>query len=107
MRPLAPAEARRFLEAAECHPLEPLFVLAVTTGMRQGELLGLRWRDVDWQARRIGIHHTLVRIDGRWWLGEPKTAKSRRAIEITAPTLDLLRPTRPARPSACWRPDIA
>ena len=43
------------------------------------------------EARRIGIHHTIVLMDGRWWLGEPKTAKSRRAIEITAPTLDLLR----------------
>lgn len=47
---------------------------------------GLRWRDVDWGTRRIGVHHTLVRMGGRWWLGEPKTAKSRRSIEVTAPT---------------------
>lgn len=91
MRPLSPPEVRRFLEAAEGHPLEPLFVLAVTTGMRQGELLALRWRDVDWEARRIAIHHTLVRMNGRWWLGEPKTAKSRRAIEVTDPTIEMLR----------------
>jgi hypothetical protein len=38
--------------------------------MRQGELLGLRWRDVDWTARRVAVHHTLVRLNGRWWLGE-------------------------------------
>ncbi len=91
MRPLTPAEARQFLAAARGHPLEALFVLALTTGMRQGELLGLRWRDVDWTARRVAVHHTLVRLHGRWWLGEPKTAKSARAIDLTDPTLDLLR----------------
>ena len=91
MRPLSPPEARRFLEAAAGHPLEPLFVLAITTGMRQGELLGLRWRDVRWRARRIEVHHTLVRMSGRWWLGEPKTTKSRRSIEVTSATIELLR----------------
>lgn len=48
--------------------------------MRQGELLGLRWRDVDWGARRISVHHTLVRMHGRWWLGDPKTPKSERSV---------------------------
>lgn len=94
MRPLTPAEARCFLEGAQGHPLEALFVLAVTTGMRQGELLGLRWRDLDWSAHRLAVHHTLVRMDGRWWLGEPKTAKSQRAIDLTVPTLELLRAHR-------------
>lgn len=51
----------------------------------------LRWRDADWQARRISVHHTLVRMNGRWWLGEPKTAKGRRSIEVTEPTLEMLR----------------
>ena len=62
--------------------------------MRQGELLGLRWRDVDWAARRISVHHTLVRMHGRWWLGDPKTAKSERAVALTDPTIDLLRAHR-------------
>jgi integrase-like protein len=87
-------EARRFLNAASGHPLEALFILALTTGLRQGELLGLRWRDVDWAARRILVHHTLVRIHGRWWLGEPKTAKSERSVALTDPTVDLLRTHR-------------
>lgn len=64
MRPLTTSGAR-FLDAARDHPLEALFTLALTTGMRQGELLGLRWRDVDWAARRIFAHHTLVRMHGR------------------------------------------
>lgn len=91
MRPLTPAEARRFLAAARGHPLEALFVLAVTTGMHQGELLALRWRDLDWFARPIAVHHTLVRMNGRWWLGEPKTAKSHRSIDLTDPTIEPLR----------------
>lgn len=94
MRPLTTSEARRFLDAARDHPLEALFTLALTTGMRQGELLGLRWRDVDWAAHRISVHHTLVRMHGRWWLGDPKTAKSERSVTLTEPTLDLLRAHR-------------
>jgi integrase len=43
-------------------------VLAVTTGMRQGELLALRWCDLDWSARGLAVHHTLVRMDGRYVL---------------------------------------
>ena len=94
MRPLSTSEARRFLEAASGHPLEPLFILALTTGMRQGELLGLRWRDVDWAARRISVHHTLVRMHGRWWLGDPKTPRASARSTLTDPTLDLLRAHR-------------
>jgi Phage integrase family len=62
--------------------------------MRQGELLGLRWRDVDWATRRAFVRHTLVRLHGRWWLGEPKTARSERSIELTDATLDVLRAHR-------------
>ncbi len=91
MRPLTTSEARRFLDAARAHPLEALFTLALTSGMRQGELLGLRWRDIDWAARRVSVHHTLVRMHGRWWLGDPKTAKSERGVALTDPTLDVLR----------------
>jgi integrase len=91
MRPPSPPEARRFLDEVQNHPLHPLFTLAVTTGMRHGELLALRWRDVDGEARRVGVHHTIVRMNGRWWLGEPKTAKSRRSIEVTDPTIEMLR----------------
>ncbi|MGH2382378.1 MAG: site-specific integrase, partial [Candidatus Limnocylindria bacterium] len=71
-----------------------LFVLAITSGMRHGELLALCWRDNDWSARRVAVRHTLVRLDGRRWLSEPKTASSQRAIALTAPTIELLRTHR-------------
>ena len=47
MRPLSHEETNAFLDVARGHWLEPLFRLALTTGMRVGELLALRWRDVD------------------------------------------------------------
>ena len=47
---VSPEETRHFLEAARGDRLEALYVLAVTTGMRQGELLGLKWQDVDLAA---------------------------------------------------------
>jgi hypothetical protein len=75
MRPPTPAEARRFLAGARGHPLEALFVLAVTTGNRQGELLALRWRDLDWPTAERSTT-PWSEWDGRRWLGEPKTAKS-------------------------------
>jgi integrase len=47
MRPLSAEEARRLLDAAEGDRLEALYALAVTTGMRRGELLGLKWSDIN------------------------------------------------------------
>src|SRR5690606_33592153 len=52
---LTPEQAQRFLRAAEGDRLHALYVLAVTTGMRQGELLGLSWRDVDLDAGRLYV----------------------------------------------------
>ena len=86
MRPLSPAEARGLLDAARGDRLEALYVLAITTGMRQGELLGLKWSDLDLGCPHnatVRIGRTLTRIGGRVSLGEPKTKKSRRSIRLT------------------------
>ncbi|MDQ5839706.1 MAG: site-specific integrase [Chloroflexota bacterium] len=92
MAALTPEQARVFLEAIRGHGMEALFTLAIATGMRQGELLGLRWADLE--ADRLHVRHTLVRMTGRWWLGDPKTQQSLRTIELTAPTVDSLRAHR-------------
>jgi integrase len=83
MRPLSPDEARRLLETAEGDRLEALYVLAIHTGMRQGELLGLKWENVDLAANAIRVRHSLLRTKGRVILGEPKTKKSRRTVHLT------------------------
>jgi integrase len=73
MRTLSPKETRRLLESARGERLEALYVLAVTTGMRQGELLGLKWQDVELEAGTLGVRRTLTRRGGKMALGEPKT----------------------------------
>jgi integrase len=82
IRPLTPQEATAFLEAVRGDRLEALFVLALTTGMRQGELLGLRWQDVDLDAGTLRVAVALQRIGGQPRLVEPKTARSRRELPL-------------------------
>ena len=80
MRPLSASEARKLLEAAGGDRLEALYVLAVHTGMRRGELLGLKWEDVDLENATIRVRRTLTRKDTGYVLGNPKTKKSRRSL---------------------------
>jgi len=89
--PLSRDEARAFLETIRGHRLEALFVVALTTGLRQGELLGLTWDGVDFPRRRITVRQALQRIGGEPTLVEPKTAKSRRTITVPPVAMELLR----------------
>ena len=90
MRPLTSEEAPRLLQAAHGNGLEALYVLAVTTGMRQGELLALRWQDVDIKNGTVSVRRTLTRNGGIIELGEPKTKKSRRSICLTPRAIEAL-----------------
>jgi integrase len=88
--PLSPSEARTLREAARGHVDEALYVLALTTGMRQAEILGLRWRDVDLQNGFLSLTRSLVFQDGTWMLDEPKTRGSKRRIHLTAVAVEAL-----------------
>jgi integrase len=90
MSPLSPEEARRLLRATRGDRLEALYVLGVTTGMRQGELLALRWQDVDVKNSTVSVRRTLTRSGGRIEIGEPKTKKSRRSIRLTSRAVEAL-----------------
>jgi integrase len=98
MHPLSASEARRLLEAASeaGDRLEALYVLAVHTGMRRGELLGLNWEDVDLANAIVRVRRTLTRTDNgrRLALGEPKTKKSRRTVRLTQRVVEALRSHR-------------
>jgi hypothetical protein len=83
MHPLSADETRKLLEAARGDKLEALYVLAIHTGMRQGELLALKWSDVDLENAVISVRRTLMKSGGCLLLGEPKTKKSRRTIQLT------------------------
>jgi integrase len=96
MYPLSEGEARRLLEAARGDRLEALYVLAVHTGMRRGELLGLKWEDVDLEGQTVRVRRTLTRTGNgrRLALGEPKTRKSRRTVRLTQRAVEALRSHR-------------
>jgi len=82
--PLTVEQAREFLKAALGDPLEALYVLALTTGMRQGELLGLTWADLDLTQGIVQVQRSLTRIPQQGVvLTELKTRGSRRRIELT------------------------
>jgi integrase len=90
MSTLSAEQTRRLLEAARGDKLEALYVLAVTTGMRQGELLALRWHDVDLENATASVRRTLTKSGGRLLVGEPKTKKSRRTIHLTEAVVRVL-----------------
>ncbi len=78
------------LEYVREDPWWALWITAFHTGMRQGELLGLRWQDVDTAKRVIHVRKTLVRIGRQYLPGEPKTERSRRDVPMTAAVADAL-----------------
>lgn len=80
IQPLSPAEARQFLASVRDHRLEALYSVALTVGLRQGEALGLRWKDIDLQLGYIRVDKQLQRVNGAFQLVEPKTSTSRRTI---------------------------
>ena len=70
--------------------LEPLISVALAIGLRQGEALGLRWKDVDLTKRHVRVQHTLQRVGHEYVLTPPKTAQSRRTIALPAFAIDAL-----------------
>jgi integrase len=90
MRTLTSDHAKRLLEAARGDRLEALYVLALTTGMRLGELLALRWRDVDIEGSALSVRGTLLRNRTGLTISEPKTAGSRRHVSIGGLAVDAL-----------------
>ncbi len=96
MRPLSSQEARAFLKAASeaGDRFEPLYVLAISTGLRRGELLGLRWEDADLERGTLRVGRALVREGGRHRPGETKTKRARRQIRLTSQAMSALKTHR-------------
>ena len=91
MQTLSPEQARHLLDAARGERLGALYVVALSTGMRQGELLALHWKNLDLDAASLQVRGTLQRVDGGLAVLEPKTAASRRQITLPAETVAALR----------------
>jgi integrase len=101
MNTLSEEQVRRFCQAAAGDRFYALYVLALTTGMRAGELLALRWQDVDWEHGKLqvrtGVQEARIQEEGTtkvrsvYILAEPKTSSSRRRIALSQIAIEALR----------------
>jgi integrase len=90
-------QVRQLIAATEDEALGPLWAVAATTGLRQGEVLGLEWRDVeglDGPSPRIHVRRTMARTADGWGLADTKTKTSRRDLALGATAARALRRER-------------
>jgi integrase len=88
---LTPQQLDHFLEVAKGHPHFAAFVLEWATGLRRGELLGLKWSDIDFDNNRIMVRRSIKRVTGKGIvIDEPKTAMSNRNITIPPQVIQVL-----------------
>lgn len=95
LSPLSADQVATFLDAIDGDRLRALYVSAIGLGMRQGELLALRWSDVDLDAETVTVRHTLSATTRT--LTEPKTDRARRTLRLPGEALDALRDHRRAQ----------
>ena len=94
MRTWTAEQVRAFLDGLTGHRLVAAYTLAATTGMRRGEVLGLRWRDVDFEARRLAVRQTVTCVNYKVAFSTPKTARGRRLIAVDTGTVAALQAHR-------------
>jgi integrase len=88
VRPLAPVEVKALLRAASGERMEALYILAIHTGLRRGELLGLKWSDIDLGAGSLSVQRSL---DTTGAFNPPKRRSSRRTVRITGQAIEALK----------------
>ncbi|MGO4787009.1 tyrosine-type recombinase/integrase [Paenibacillus sp. 2KB_20] len=85
------AQLKVFLESAKTNRFHVVFDLAASTGMRIGEILGLRWKDVDLNAGKLSIRQAYTKAHSGYEFHEPKTASGERSVALFPDTIELLR----------------
>jgi integrase len=92
VKPMTAEQARSFLEAAQNQRFGSLYVLALSLGMRQGEVLGIRWADVRLEGENptLAVNQALQRIRGEFRFVRPKTDRSRRTIALPRSVVEAL-----------------
>jgi integrase len=84
-------ESRALLAAVASHRLAALYILALALGLRQGELLALKWSDVSWKAATVTIRRTLRRTGKKTREGSTKTEAGERVLELSDDLMSVLR----------------
>lgn len=98
VQPYSVAEVKRFLAAATSDRLESRWVVGITLGLRQGEVLGLSWHDIDFESRVLRIRYALRRQpDGSLVLNDTKNARGRRSLPLPGPVVESLLRRRQAQ----------
>ena len=91
---LTPDQANAVMEQVAGTRWEALFMLALSTGMRQGELFALAWDDIDLDRGVIAVRHSLEEVQGRLNIKEPKSESGRRSIRLDPADVAALREHR-------------
>jgi integrase len=91
MRALSVDQARTLLKAALATRYGPVLAVALTTGMRPSEYLGLKWQDIDWARQTVSIVRSIRRLNGKWCFSDTKHTRSRRPIKLQSWIVALLR----------------
>jgi integrase len=84
-------QVRQFLNAAKADRLYAMYVLALDSGMRQGELFALQWSDIDFKSGSVSVQRSLENVGDQLNVKETKSAKGRRRIELSEFTITTLR----------------
>jgi integrase len=101
MRTLTPVEVDVLLLSASDSPYYAIIYTALSTGLRQAELLGLRWRDVDLHTASLLVSQVLYKRKGVCQFKEPKTPHSRRRVAMTPKLADFLTAYKLERQRVC------
>jgi len=88
VQPLSPKETAKFLDTMHGHRLKALFIVALGLRLREAELLGLGWQDVDSDHGLLTVHQQVQRIDGKLVMTEPKSRTSRAVLPMIGDVTD-------------------
>lgn len=91
---LTAAQVQTFVESIRGHRLEAFFIVDMLHGLRRGEMLGLRWEDVDLDAGLVRVEQTIHRAGGKLHISKPKTAMSKGIVYLAPVAVEALRAHR-------------
>lgn len=91
VHPMTESQAGLLLKSVEGTDIGTCIVLALTSGIREGEILGLQWADLDLNAGTLQVRRTLFWLAGKWGTNDPKNAKSKRTITLAGMAVEALR----------------
>jgi integrase len=93
-RPWTPEQVAAFLQQARGHPMEALFWVLATGGLRVSEATALRWADFDFQAGTVRVERAVHRVGGAWVFCPPKTRAGHRVVHLPTQALEVLKRAR-------------